>query len=103
MPTLKKCYKHKIDYNPYWEHALSEYLGADLENWAFSNMELWGNDEGDFLYSKGVYLYLAFGKEGFKTLFNYHIINHLIGVCNRYDSLSLKEKIYVYKCNKYRG
>ncbi|SSC06928.1 hypothetical protein [bacterium endosymbiont of Bathymodiolus sp. 5 South] len=108
IPALKKYYHPKdeydsqgevvlniyTDYNPYWNDALRRYLGGNLVDWARHHEELWGNDKGEFLYDEWDSAYLAsFGKEGFKTLFNYHIINHLKGVCNRYDSLSLKQKI----------
>lgn len=111
IPALKGYYEKSCKNNTIfdatfdsqWEYALNRYFGVDFVDWitcAFHE-ELWGNDDGKaydtgrYLYHKGGYAHaqLVFGKENSKTFFNHHIVNHLIGFCNRYDSLSLKQKI----------
>jgi hypothetical protein len=109
IPALKKHYTREdkydsqgevvlnpyTDYDYYWEHALSRYLGVDLAKWASQNSELWGNDEMsklDWCYREG-FSRLTFDKKGSETLFNYHIIDQLAGICERIDDLSLKQKI----------
>jgi hypothetical protein len=109
IPALKKYYTREDKYdsngevvlNPYsdyttlWEWALRRYLGVDLAKWASFNSELWGNDKmrkSPWCYREG-FSRLTFDIKGSEALFNYHIIDHLAGVCERIDNLSLKQKI----------
>jgi hypothetical protein len=88
-------------YTEDWERALRRYLGVDLADWASSNSVLWGNDKVS--YNLGFFSgfsSLAFDMNGSGFLTNRHIINHLICVCNRYKSLSLKDKAVLFIDNQ---
>jgi hypothetical protein len=111
IPALKKHYPYKDEYDSKngivlkpslrytsnWEWALKRYLGANLVDWAGSNSELWGNDK--IGYSR-YFANLTFDMNGSEVLTNRHIINHLICVCNRYKSLSLKDKAALFIDNQ---
>ena len=111
IPALKKHYQYEDEYDSKngivlkpslrytsnWEWALKRYLGANLADWACSNSELWGNDK--IGYSRD-FSSLTFDMNGPEVLTNRHIINHLVCVCNRYKSLSLKDKVVLFIDNK---
>ena len=76
---------------------MNRYLGADLADWGSWHSELWGNDK---VGHRSGFSSLIFDMNGSEVLTNRHIINHLICVLNRYKSLSLKDKVFLFIDNK---
>jgi hypothetical protein len=52
IPELKELYAHKGTYFFHaWVNALNEYLEVNFTEWAKENPEIWGNEDGWYMFS----------------------------------------------------